>query len=141
MEWVLDCSLALAWGLPDEGSKKADSFLGRLSQQSVLWVPALWWYEVSNVLTMAQRRKRLKEADVVRLVELYGMLPIMTDPLLGTDAIRRFRNLAREHDLSAYDAAYLELAQRRGLGLATLDRSLIKVAKKTGVGLLGPTDA
>jgi len=136
MNWVLDCSLALAWALPDESSKRADRFLAGVSQKSVLWVPALWWYEVANALTMAQRRQRLADTDLMRLVELYGQLPIQTDIHLIPEVLWRFHALAREYGLSAYDAAYLELAQRRGLGLATLDRRLITAARKAGVRVL-----
>jgi predicted nucleic acid-binding protein len=133
MDWVLDCSLAVAWALPDETSKRAERFLADLGQENLLWVPALWWYEVSNALTMAQRRRRLTESDAMRLIELYSSLPIQTDAHLGSDAVRRFHTLAKEHSLSAYDAAYLELAQRKGVGLATLDKRLINAARKAGV--------
>jgi predicted nucleic acid-binding protein len=64
------------------------------------------------------------------------MLPIQTDVHLNAEAMWRFRTLAREYDLSAYDAAYLELAQRRGLGLATMDRHLIRAARKAGVEVI-----
>lgn len=130
---VLDCSLALGWALPDETSKRADEFLRRVSRENVLWVPALWWYEISNALTTARRRQRVSEADSVRLVELYATLPIQTDTYLGPDAVWRFQSLAHQYGLSAYDAAYLELAQRRGLGLATLDRGLVAAARKAGI--------
>lgn len=136
MDWVLDCSLALAWALPDETSKRADQFLAQVSRKGVFWVPALWWYEVSNALVMAQRRQRLSEAGRMRSVELYGMLPIQTDAHLGRDTMLRLHALAREHDLSAYDAAYLELAQRRNLGLATLDRSLVTAAGRAGIKVI-----
>ena len=136
MEWVLDCSLALAWGLPDETSKEADRFLGQFSQNGVLWVPALWWYEVSNALMVAQRRQRLSEADRIRLIELYGMLPIQIDADLSLDIVWRFHTLAQQYTLSVYDAAYLELALRKGVGLATLDRHLIKAARKASVKVI-----
>jgi len=136
MGWVLDCSLALAWALPDETSRRADQFLARVSRDSDIWVPALWWYEMANALAMAQRRQRLSEADSTRLVELYGMLRIHTDVHLNAEVMWRFRTLAREYDLSAYDAAYLELAQRRGLGLATMDRHLITAARRAGVEVI-----
>lgn len=97
------------------------------------WVPALWWYELSNVFTMAHRRRRLSESESVRLVDLYGSLPIQTDTHLNSDAVWRFQALAKEHSLSAYDAAYLELAQRKGIGLATLDKHLANAARKAGV--------
>lgn len=138
MEAVLDCSLALAWALPDETSARADRFLARGSREDAFWVPALWWYELTNALTMAQRRRRLADADVARLLELYGGLPIHTDTFLGRDAAWRFHSLALEFALSAYDAAYLELAQRRGLALATLDRQLATAARKAGVKIARP---
>jgi predicted nucleic acid-binding protein len=133
MNWVLDSSMALAWALPDETSKQADRFLSGVSEKNLLWVPALWWYEIANVLVMAQRRKRLAEADRMRLMELYRILPIQTDKTLDSDTILRLHTLAMQYNLSAYDAAYLELAQRKGLGLATLDQRLRLAAQQTGV--------
>jgi predicted nucleic acid-binding protein len=135
MEWVVDSSIALAWALPDETSKEADRFLSRISMRSVLWVPALWWYEMANALLMAQRRKRLGEAEKIRLMELYGRLPIHTDVALDSDIMWRLHTFATEYNLSAYDAAYLELAQRRGLGLATVDGFLRVAARKAGMKL------
>jgi predicted nucleic acid-binding protein len=133
MDWVIDSSIALAWALPDETSKEAERFLSRISIRSILWVPSLWWYETANALLMAQRRKRLTEADRIRLMELYRRLPIRTDVVLDSDSMSRFHTLAIEYNLSAYDAAYLELAQRRGLGLATVDRSLRLAAQRAGM--------
>ena len=138
MGWVLDCSLALAWALPDETSRRAERFLARISHDSIIWVPALWWNEMANALATAQHRQRVSEADGTRLVELYGMLPIQTDVTLDADAMWRFRALAREYGLSAYDAAYLELAQRRGLGLATMDGHLITATRRAGVEVTHP---
>ena len=138
MDWVLDSSLALAWALPDETSKRADRFLAQASLPIIIWVPALWWYEIANALTMAQRRQRIAEADRVRLLELYGSLPIQIDADLGPDTMWRFHTLAQEHALSAYDAAYLDLSQRRGLGLATLDRHLMTAARRAGVTVIHP---
>ena len=133
MDWVLDSSTALALALPDETSEQADRFFGRITSGSVLWVPALWWYEMANALLGAQRRKRLTERDRMRLIELYKMLPIQTDTVLDSDAMYRFQTLAMEYELSAYDAAYLELAQRRAFGLATFDQRLHSAARKAGV--------
>jgi predicted nucleic acid-binding protein len=133
MDWVLDSSLALALALPDETSEQADHFFSRVSTESILWVPALWWYEMANALIGAERRKRLAEKERMRLTELYRMLPIQTDTVLDSDAMYRFQTLAMEYELSAYDASYLELAQRRGLGLATLDQRLHSAALKAGV--------
>ncbi len=134
--YVLDSSFALAWALPDETSEQADRFFSRMRGKYTFWVPALWWYEISNALIMAQRRRRLTEPDRIRVVEIYESLPIQTDIHLGPDIIRHFHALAQDHGLSAYDTAYLELAQRRGFELATLDQNLIKAARKTGVKLV-----
>lgn len=134
--WVLDSSFALAWGLPDETSARAESFLEKLGDKDRLWVPALWWYEVANALLVAQRRERVSEADCLRIAELYRSLPLETDIVPGPEALWRFRTLAQEHGLSAYDAAYLELAGRRELALATLDGTLSKAARKAGVRVL-----
>jgi predicted nucleic acid-binding protein len=136
MECVLDTSIALAWVLPDETSSRADRLLEAASPRSVFWVPALWWYEVANALTVAQQRRRLLDADRARATELYGMLPIQTDTFLDVDALWRFHALAEEYGLSAYDAAYLELTQRRGLGLATFDRRLIRAARRAGIKIV-----
>ena len=133
MNYVLDSSFALAWALPDETSEQADRFFNRIKGKYTFWVPTLWWYEISNALIMAQRRRRLTEPDRIRLIEIYETLPIQTDVLLGPDIIRRFHALAQDHGLSAYDTAYLELAQRKGFELATLDQNLIKAARKAGV--------
>lgn len=136
MDWVIDSSMALAWALPDETSKEAERFLSRMSVGNIFWVPALWWYEIANALLMAQRRKRLAEAERIRLIELYRRLPVQTDVALGSDLMGRLHSLSIEYNLSAYDAAYLELAQRRGLGLATVDRQLRLVAQKAGVKIV-----
>lgn len=131
--WVLDCSLALAFGLPDERSSRADQFLGQLTDSYDVWVPALWWYEVSNALRVARRRKRLTAAQLTRLVDLYSRLPLRTDASVAGGAFQRYTELGEDQKLSSYDSAYLELAARRGLGLATLDTRLAKVAREIGV--------
>jgi len=137
MEMVLDSSVALAWVLPDETSSRADRLLAKLPRESVLWVPALWWYEVANALTVAQRRRRLPQRDRARAIELYGTLPVRTDAALDAHALRRFHVLAEEHGLSAYDAAYVELAQRKGLRFATFDQRLAMAARRAGVRMMG----
>ena len=136
MDWVLDASIALAWALPDEASDQADRFLSRVTAKDVLWVPSLWWYEVANALVVAERRKRLTEADGIHLIDLYRALPIKTDMVSGTAVIEQLRTLARQYNLSAYDVAYLELALRKGLGLATADLNLQSASKKAGVRIL-----
>lgn len=96
------------------------------------------WYEIANPLISAQRRKRLTEGEGNRLTELFGMLPIHKDTVPDAEAMYRFQILAKEHGLSPYDAAYLELAQRRGIGLSTLDQSLWSACARAGVHLALP---
>ena len=127
----------MAWALPDEHSPHADAFLSRLTHESTIWVPSLWWYEIANALVMAERRGRLSEAEGLQLLELYRALPLETDAAGGPEALWRLRTLGREHGLTAYDASYLELAARRKLTLASLDRALLKAAKKAGIETLG----
>ena len=98
----------------------------------------LWWYEIANALISAQRRKRLSEGDRNRLTQLFRMLPIEADSSPDAEAMYRFQSIALEHRLSAYDAAYLELAQRRGIGLATLDHHLRTACVNAGVKLAFP---
>lgn len=133
MEYVVDSSLALAWGLPDEASTRADRVLERLASEGVIWVPALWWYEVANALITAERRSRISEADRMALTQLYKHLPIQTDAHLTVHTIHQIQSLAIAHRLSAYDASYLELAMRKGIPLATLDKPLTEAARDAGV--------
>jgi predicted nucleic acid-binding protein len=85
---------------------------------------------------MAQRQRRLSQADTARAIELFGALPLRTDVALDSGTVWRLHVLARDYGLSAYDAAYMELAQRRGLNLATLDRDLGQAASRAGVRLV-----
>ena len=136
MEWVLDSSLTLSWVLPEEYSGRADAFLSKRSSEDTFWVPALWWYEVSNALLMAQKRNRITEADRIQMVALYALLPIQTDTPFHLEAINRFQELALAYSLTAYDAAYLELALRRGLAIATFDQRLTQAAQKAGISTI-----
>ncbi|MBI1884311.1 MAG: type II toxin-antitoxin system VapC family toxin [Chlamydiae bacterium] len=135
MDWVLDCSFALSWTFPDERSESSERLLKNLSQESLLWVPSLWWVELSNAMRVGLKKKRLSEADLTLAMDHYGSLRIQTDFAGQSDYVWRLLSLTREYDLSAYDASYLELSQRKGLGLATLDRALASAAQKAGVKL------
>jgi len=139
MAWVLDCSLALAWGLPDEQSPIADEFFTIDHPQQNLWVPSLWWFELANGLTMGRKRKRISENQFARLLRAYDMLPLQTDTHSGFDFVDALQRVASQFDLSGYDAAYLELAVRRGAGLATLDQHLASMAHRAGISSVFPS--
>jgi predicted nucleic acid-binding protein len=126
--WVVDSSMALAWGLPDEGSETADRFWSEVETGARLDVPALWWYEIANALVVARRRDRLDEGRARRLSRLIERLPVTTAAAPRGDDFGRLQAVAWKHGLSAYDAAYLELARILSAGLATLDERLAAAA-------------
>jgi len=133
---VLDTSVVLTWFFPDE----TDSIKGE-SQKYVMQygaiVPALWYYEVANGLLMAVRRNRIVPADGKMALGLLEKLSIECDSINPVAAWQAVLNVANTHALSAYDASFLELAMRRSLPLATLDKALLKAANSEGVTLLG----
>jgi predicted nucleic acid-binding protein len=135
VEFVCDCSVALAWGLPDEGSEQAEKILQSLHQESTIWVPALWWYELTNTLNTVRHRGRLTRVDCAELLDLFSELPIVTDNELDSNRVHQILSVAIENKLSGYDAAYLELAMRKKLQLATLDQRLVESATKMGVAV------
>ena len=132
---VLDCSVALSWCFEDEATKAGEALLDRLLDEQAA-VPALWHLEIANVLALAERKKRISTAESSAFVGLIGAISLAVDAETPMRALGDVLNLARTHDLTAYDAAYLELAMRLGVPLATRDEHLRKAAKKTGVPLL-----
>jgi predicted nucleic acid-binding protein len=111
---VLDCSVAVTWCFEDETTPETDALLERVKNEGAM-VPMLWQLEMGNVLLQAERRGRITRADVARRLELIGTLPITTDDETSFRALRDVLALARTENLTTYDAAYLELAMRRGL--------------------------
>lgn len=136
MAWVVDCSFAAALGLPDEHSVRVEAFFLQEGAALEIWIPPLWWYELSNVLLMAQRRKRISQADRAALLSRFGSLPLITDTLIGEMTASRIQDIAEQYGLTSYDAAYMELAQRKGAGLATFDRQLAEAARQSGVAVI-----
>lgn len=135
--FVLDCSVAVAWFFEDETDSYCEAVAEALVSANAL-VPSLWPLEVGNALLMGERRKRTSEAKVTQFVTLLNSLPITPDDETATRAWTEGLRLARSHNLSAYDAAYLELALRRGIPLATLDDKLKKAAAAVGVRFYKP---
>lgn len=134
-EFVLDSSMAVAWSFEDETNDYADHVQGQLATKRAV-VPLLWPLEVANALLVGERRKRSTEADTARWTAMLAGLQIRVDEQTNSSAWTTTLALARRHKLSAYDAAYLELAIRRGLPLATLDEQLKAAATVAGVALL-----
>jgi predicted nucleic acid-binding protein len=133
---VVDASLIMGWCLPDERSQVSDRFVSSLSPDSVLMVPSLFWYEAANVLAMAMRRSRITAEQAEHLALLVMALPLEC-PLVSPQTTRTLVAMADRHQLSGYDAAYLELAIRLSCGLATLDHRLAAAAAQAGVPVFG----
>lgn len=135
--FVLDCSVTMAWGFHDEATDYTNSVRDSLADVRAV-VPSLWPIEVANASIVGERRKRLDEARTTRFLSLLTSLPIVID---GETAARSWADtihLARAHNLSAYDATYLELAIRRGLPMACLDGKLKASCQAVGVTLYVP---
>jgi predicted nucleic acid-binding protein len=135
MAFIIDASVTLAWCFVDEVTPSTTLLLERL-QHDVAWVPAIWSLEVANSLLSAERRKRLAYADITHFLELLQELPIRIDSETANKSFHEILSLAHMEGLTAYDAAYLELAMRQGMPLATKDKLLCQAATRLGVELL-----
>jgi predicted nucleic acid-binding protein len=133
---VLDASLALAWYFQDEATPATDTILDRVAETGAV-VPALWRLELANGLQVAVRHRRISTAYRDGALAELTQMQIDTDPETDVHAWSATLRLAEKHELTLYDAAYLELAQRRRLPLATLDRGLRRAADKLGLAVLG----
>jgi len=135
---VVDASVALAWCFPDEASDYADAVLVALEGRTIL-VPTIWGLEIANAVLAGERGKRLRQPEIRRFTTLLEGLSLVQDVQPVCDHVSNVLPLAREYGLSAYDAAYLELAIRHGAPIATLDGKLRKAAQKAGIGIFaGP---
>ncbi len=130
---VVDASIALTWCFEDEVTAETEAIGTRVDSEGAI-VPGLWRLEVANTLLLAERRGRIDRSDVEQRLELLAALPISIDADIRawTDTLL----LARAERLTLYDAAYLELAIRQDVELATLDRDLRRAARKMGVAIV-----
>jgi predicted nucleic acid-binding protein len=134
--FVVDASVVLTWCFPDENSAVAQRVAQMFKEGDSAIAPSFWPHEVLNALLVGEKRKRIS-VDLVRtfLTDL-ATLPIVLQELRADDVFDRIQSLSREHGLTTYDAAYLDLAQSNGLPLATLDEDLIRACSKAGVELV-----
>ena len=136
-DFVLDNSVAMRWMLESEKAldqKYAEAVLKKLADVDA-FVPNLWHLEATNLLLGAEKRAEANIGEIERFISQLENLPIHVDPLTSRQSFNRILVLARAYKLSSYDASYFELAMREGLPLATLDKNLIKAAKKAGVDI------
>jgi predicted nucleic acid-binding protein len=135
--FVLDNSVVLAWCFDDEQSAYADATLELLEHGEAM-APAIWPLEVGNALLVAQRRKRIARADAAHFLQMVRQLPITVEQTTPAQIFTEVYSLARDLQLSTYDAAYLDLAIRSNVPIATLDKPLLKGAKQYGIAVLDP---
>lgn len=131
---VVDASVTLSWCMPHERDPYALVVAATLTETSCV-VPGVWALEVGNGLLQAERRGKITEAQRQTMVQSLGQLPIHVEHHTSATAFGTILDLARSHGLTTYDAAYLEVAHRLDLPLATLDTDLRKAARKAGVAL------
>jgi predicted nucleic acid-binding protein len=134
---VLDASVALAWYFQDEANPYADAVAGRFPAIEAI-VPSIWPLEVANAVLMGERRGRGTATTAARWAASLTALPIAVDTQPIDRVLTDVMALARGHNLTAYDASYLELAIRSGLPLATLDDRLRAAAAAAGVPVYQP---
>jgi predicted nucleic acid-binding protein len=130
--FVLDASIALAWCFDNEASPVAAHLLDRLETEFAI-VPAIWPIELANVLANAERRGRIVSSGIAEFLALIAPLDIQVDAETPARGLKEILTLARSEALSGYDAAYLELAMRLGVPLATRDVRLASAARRVGV--------
>ncbi|MGH8673846.1 MAG: type II toxin-antitoxin system VapC family toxin [Burkholderiales bacterium] len=135
MALVLDSSVSLSWFFPDEKTGFTEAALALVAKEEC-WVPALWRLEFPNALLIAEKRRRLTRAERLQVLDEVARLNLRVDPRVHE--LRAISDLAERHSLSAYDAAYLELAVRLDSALITLDAALAAAAAVAGVSVHAP---
>ena len=135
---VIDASVAVAWVFEDETNPYTEGVLEFLARGNAV-VPSIWFFEVGNALVVAERRGRLKEAETTHFLFMLSQLPITVEAESTAQVFGSTVQFARRYGLSTYDAAYLELAVRLGVPLATQDGELRHAASLCGVKIFTPS--
>jgi predicted nucleic acid-binding protein len=134
---IIDSSVGIGWVHPNQADALTKRLLEEAKNGAPIHVPALWHLEIANTLLVFVRRKLISEAQRELGLTLLSQLRVIIDDETNRLAFSAISELAAKHSLSVYDAAYLELARRKSLPLATRDVALKTAAKKSGVKLLG----
>jgi len=135
MSLVIDASVALAWCLPGEATARTEALLDRVTDTDAV-ASAIWPIEIANILLMSEKRGRTTQGGTLASVQLLSGLNVALDFDVISSAFSSVLSLAREHNLTVYDATYLEIALRRRLPLATNDSPLQTAAERAGVEIL-----
>jgi predicted nucleic acid-binding protein len=136
MIYILDCSFCVSVFLPNEKSEQVLHDFYKIEETDEVYIPSLWWYEVSNVLTVAVRRNRLKHNDVLNIIQLLNSYKFITDSIYGNDYAEKLFEFSQLYELSAYDSAYLELAIRKNGKIGTIDEKLKSACIQAGIQLV-----
>ena len=134
--FVLDASVVLTWCFPDETAAMAQHVAGLFKRGDTAVATSFWPHEVLNALLVGEKRKRISKELVRSFLDDLATLPILLEQFPASAVLDKVQHLSREYGLTAYDAAYLDLAQRSGLPLATLDEDLVRACKKARVRLV-----
>ncbi|MCU1301185.1 MAG: PilT protein domain protein [Candidatus Sulfotelmatobacter sp.] len=135
--FVVDASVVLTWCFPDENSAVADAVARMFKQGNSAITPSFWPHEVLNALLVGEKRKRISGDLVQTFLTDLASLPIVLQGLPADAVFDRIQRMSRQHGLTAYDAAYLDLAKDNGLPLATLDGDLIRACGKADIEVIG----
>jgi predicted nucleic acid-binding protein len=136
IRFVVDASVVLTWCFPDENSALTQKVAQMFKQGDSAIAPSFWPHEVLNALLVGERRKRISTVLLRTFLADLEALPIVLQELRADAVFDRIQSFSRAHGLTTYDAAYLDLAQSKGLPLATLDVDLIRACSKAGVELI-----
>lgn len=134
--FVLDASVVLAWCFPDENASLAQHIADMFKRGATALAPSFWPHKVLNALLAGERRRHISKGLVQNFLDDLVRLPVTLDEITAGGMFSRIPSLSRDHGLTAYDAAYLDLALIRELPLASLDDDLIRACKRAGVGLV-----
>ena len=135
-QFVLDASIALTWCFPDENTALAEYVASLFAHGATAIVPSFWPHEVLNALLVGEKRKRISQENIQSFLNDLAMLPIVLQQSPAGIVFSRIQSLSRQHRITAYDAAYLDLALDRNLPLATLDDDLIAACKDAQAELI-----
>jgi predicted nucleic acid-binding protein len=133
--FVLDASVTLSWFIDRPPAQYAAHMKQLLIRGGLAVVPSVWQLEVANGFVSAERRGTLIPSEIAELLEDFDIIRRSIEISAGPGSIRHTVGIARQFGLTAYDAAYLDLARDLQLPIATLDQALIRAAAQANVQL------